>query len=547
MISFNNRSVREKMVFIVLSITITALFLGSSVMFFLVWNNSKSEAISRAHLDGALISDLVVTSLLFNDKISAKQILSKLRNFDRVEHVTIYDMNREIFSKYVAIKHKETIDSDIVFTKSTTTNIDGSFLHLNRAIFDSGEQIGYLHIEFSLTHLEEIRKKYILFFAAIVLMLVLFSYIFAHRMQRIISEPITKLITEMKEISLRRKYVLNVKKMYDDEIGELYDGFEDLLKQIQIRKDATERAQKELLQLNNELEDRVEVRTRKLNESNLALQDSIDTIKKTQSQLIQSEKMAALGGLVAGVAHEINTPVGLSVTGITHLQDISRALKRLYDNEQMTQEDFDNYLETTIQLCESIYLNLRRAAELVASFKKVASDQSIEEKSTFRLKEYLEQVLISLRNRIKQTSVKVEIDCDEKLEIYSDAGAIAQIFTNLIMNSLIHAYEKDKVGTIKLQATFENNNYLIVYSDDGKGIDKEILPKIFDPFFTTNRDSGGTGLGLNIIYNIVKSSLGGEIEVESELGKGTRFTITLPVSIDERVVAHSKKRDSDDV
>jgi len=538
MMNFSNSSVRGKIIFIVLVTTLSALILGSSVMFYLVWNNTKAEAIMRARLDGALFSELVVPFLLFNDKVGANETLSKFHNLDRVKYAHLVDNAGNEFATYHTGKKKELYSKHMALDQNEIIKYVEDILILSVPILYQKEYIGHLNIEFSMKHLEEMRLDYIKIFSLIVLLMVAFSYIAAQKMQNVISRPILKLLSYMNKISKTGDYKLRIKKEYDDEIGKLYDGFYGMLVQIQFRKEATQKAQNELFDLNEKLEERVESRTQNLYDLNIELKDSINTIKKTQSQLIQSEKMAALGGLVAGVAHEINTPIGLSVTGITHLQDTSVALKRLYQSNDMSQKDFEDYLDTNIQLCESIYLNLRRGAELVASFKKVATDQSIEEKRSFKIKEYLEQVLISLRNKLKQTEISVDIICDDELEIYSDAGAIAQIVTNLIMNSLIHAFHKGDKGKITLNVVNENNRSIIRYSDDGKGIEQDILPKVFDPFFTTNRESGGTGLGLNIIYNIVTSSLGGEISVESKVGIGTTFTIILPIFMDERIVCN---------
>jgi len=536
MINFSNRSVRDKIVFIALVTTLSALVLSSSVMFYLIWNNTKDEAFMRARLDGALFSELVVPFLLFNDKVGANETLSKFHNLDRVTYAHLVDASGNEFANYHTDKEKEFYNKKLALERNETIKHVNNVLILNRPIFYQNEYLGHLNIEFSMKHLEQMRFDYIKMFSLIVLLMIALSYFAAQKMQNVISRPILKLLSYMNKISKTADYKLRITKEYDDEIGKLYDGFDSMLVQIQARKDATQKAQNELFNLNEKLEERVQSRTQNLNDLNIELKDSIDTIKKTQSQLIQSEKMAALGGLVAGVAHEINTPIGLSVTGVTHLQDTSVALKKLYNSNEMSQDDFEDYLDTNIQLCESIYLNLRRGAELVSSFKKVASDQSIEEKRSFKVKEYLEQVLISLRNKLKQTKISVDIICKDDLEIFSDAGAIAQIITNLIINSLIHAFNKGDNGKITLSVTNENNNFIIIYDDNGKGIEQDVLPKVFDPFFTTNRESGGTGLGLNIIYNIVTSTLGGEISVKSKVGIGTTFTIILPTFIDERIM-----------
>jgi len=176
---------------------------------------------------------------------------------------------------------------------------------------------------------------------------------------------------------------------------------------------------------------------------------------------------------------------------------------------------------------------LENAAKLIASFKKIAVNQSHEFKSYFSAKAYLEEILLSLKSKLKKTKVKVTLICDEHLQIYSDPGAIAQIITNLIINSLMHGFDADAEGEITIAVSTTEEEIMIHYHDSGKGIAEEVLPKIFDPFFTTNRQAGGTGLGLNIIFNIICTQLGGHIEAKSKKGQGTDFFIALPAKPDE--------------
>lgn len=278
------------------------------------------------------------------------------------------------------------------------------------------------------------------------------------------------------------------------------------------------------------LEQQVTKRNEELEDSNHELEMSIQNLKKTQEQLVTSEKMASLGGLVAGVAHEVNTPVGIGLTGITHLIELSKKLKKKYNSEKMSQVDFEEYLKTVEELSVLINSNLERAAELVKSFKKVAVDQTSEVKRKFNLKEYIEEILSSIYNITKKTKVKIDIISKQQIKINSYPGAISQIITNLIMNSLIHGYHKDDIGLINIELIKDNNKIKIIYKDDGTGIAKENLTRIFDPFFTTNRENGGSGLGLNIIYNIVTNTLGGTISCSSELNEGVEFIITFESS-----------------
>jgi len=262
--------------------------------------------------------------------------------------------------------------------------------------------------------------------------------------------------------------------------------------------------------------------------SSKALQESLETLKKTQHQLIQSEKMASLGGLVAGVAHEINTPLGISVTASSFLERKTREIKSLFDENRLKRSDFKKYIEIGLESASSILSNLNRAAELVQSFKQVAVDQAVEEKRVFGLKHYIDEVFISLRPRYKRTDHQITVDCSEMLELNSYPGVIMQVLTNLVMNSLIHGFDGIEKGHISIEIVEQGKKVMIVYSDDGVGMNEEQLSKIFDPFYTTKRGQGGTGLGMHIVYNLVTQSLGGEIECDSSPGQGTVFSIRIP-------------------
>ena len=259
------------------------------------------------------------------------------------------------------------------------------------------------------------------------------------------------------------------------------------------------------------------------------LSQALENLKATQAQLVEAEKMAALGGLVAGVAHEINTPVGVDVTAASLLEEKTSAFRDLYQVGQMKRSDLEKYLDLASQSSTMILNNLHRAAELIQSFKQVAVDQSSEERRPFAVKAYLDEILLSLHPKLKRTQLALEIHADDHLTLDSYPGVFAQIVTNLVMNSLIHAYEPGEPGRLVFDLKKENGRLIFEYADDGRGIAKKHLGKIFDPFFTTKRGQGGSGLGLHIIYNLVTQKLGGTIHCESEVGVGTKFVIEVPV------------------
>ncbi|MCB1875376.1 MAG: PAS domain S-box protein [Chromatiales bacterium] len=282
-----------------------------------------------------------------------------------------------------------------------------------------------------------------------------------------------------------------------------------------------------------------------LAEKNGELTSSLEELRRTQAQLVESEKMASLGGLVAGVAHEINTPVGIGVTAASHLQQRVEDLREAFDENRLKKSTLKEFVDSSYEGAGIILTNLQRAADLVQSFKQVAVDQATDSRRRFNLRGYFDEVLLSLRPTLKKTPHKVEVDCPANLEVDSYPGACSQIITNLIMNSLKHAFEDGESGHLRIGAELRNRSLVLTYSDDGRGIPSENLKKIFEPFFTTKRGQGGSGLGMHLVYNIVTQRLGGKIRCESTVGEGTRFVMEFPQDCPAedsgvaRAVAHS--------
>ena len=265
-----------------------------------------------------------------------------------------------------------------------------------------------------------------------------------------------------------------------------------------------------------------------LEQRTIELSETLAQLKTTQDQLIESEKMAALGNLVAGVAHEINTPIGNSVTAASTLAEETTSFTTSVMAGQLKRSTLNNYLDLATEASEIILSNLQRAGELIQSFKQIAVDRTSLERRTFALKSYLSEILITLEPQLKKTPHQVTVTGDDTILINSYPGALAQIVTNLITNSITHAYPTNKPGYIELDIQ-RSQQIVIQYRDDGCGIEQQYLNKIFEPFFTTNREHGGSGLGMHIVYNLVTQKLKGTIKVTSQVNLGTIFTITIPL------------------
>jgi len=244
-------------------------------------------------------------------------------------------------------------------------------------------------------------------------------------------------------------------------------------------------------------------------------------------QLVESEKLAFLGSLVAGIAHEVNTPIGVSVTAASHTKNALDSIATGYDEGSLDETFFLSQLRDSIESVDIIALNLERAAEFIRTFKQLAADQAVEEQRRIKLAQYLGEIVLSLKPKLKRTSHVVDIDCPDDLEIVIVPSALYQIVSNLIVNSLMHAFDEGSEGHILISARRSLGGVELRYRDDGKGIRPEVIEQIFDPFFTTKRERGGTGLGLYIVKTIVLK-LGGDASCSSEYGKGAEFTIFLP-------------------
>lgn len=282
---------------------------------------------------------------------------------------------------------------------------------------------------------------------------------------------------------------------------------------------AAERAQ---YVLNVELEKRVKERT-------VELTEALDNLKCTQQELVQSEKLASLGSMVAGVAHELNTPVGNALMVATTITDQQHEFEQSLDHG-LSRSALNHFLSTIRDSSDILDRNLRRTADLINSFKQVAVDQTSEQRRVFDLRDLVHEVMVTISPSLRKTTHSLQADIPEGLVFDSFPGPLEQVLMNLTTNALRHAFDGREGGRIQISAERLDQGWVrLHFRDDGQGIPAANLPRVFDPFFTTKLGQGGSGLGLSIAYNIVTGMLGGRIEVRSELGKGTEFCMDVPL------------------
>lgn len=278
----------------------------------------------------------------------------------------------------------------------------------------------------------------------------------------------------------------------------------------------------QLTEYHQTLEQKVKARTQELSEA-------LESLRQAQDELIRSEKMSALGNLVAGVAHEINTPVGNAILASSVLANETETFSTDCQQKQLKRSQLQDYLKTAHDSSKLIVSNLQQADRLIRSFKQVAVDQSAHHWRCFNVVDYLNSILRNLEPQLKRSKHQAQISGDADIKLSSFPGAISQVITNFVMNSLMHAYLPGERGNIQIRVSQpQHDHILLTYSDDGQGISLEYRDRIFEPFFTTARERGGSGLGLHIAHNLVTQTLQGSIQLASEKGDGITFTLTLP-------------------
>jgi signal transduction histidine kinase len=397
-------------------------------------------------------------------------------------------------------------------------------------------------------------------------------FLFSLAFIKLLTEPLQELTDQMKQLDLHdpeasKFHIMNDEKnelniledAYNNLIDELVE-FKDklsssqrettlandkldeqnlLLEQEVARKTSTlsstllrmEVQQKEMLEQQNEL--KAENNRRRKTESTLMttnkeLKNSILELSKAQDRLLEAEKMASLGQLSAEVSHEINTPIGISITSTSYLADIITKLQQDITAQKLSKRTIDCFISNAQHSVKLLSNNLQRAAELITSFKQVAVDQTNDKVRLINISKYLDEIIQSIHPKLKKTNHCVKINCDPHIEVYTHPGAIAQIIINLIINSIIHGFHDVNRGTINIDVTIEKQRLIILYRDNGAGIGEEQFEKLFDPFYTTQADKGGTGLGTHIIKNLVVDTLNGSIDAYSGSEGGLSYRMTLP-------------------
>jgi signal transduction histidine kinase len=527
-------SIKSLIIWVVMAITSLSLILSSGVNLYSQISNYRQSLQENVLMFSKLIGQNALEPMMNDEGLVEEQNLKALVASEIIENVHIYKIidpnTTDFFASYnkegiAPVKAKFDQVQALIQPKMT-----GNVIEVIRPIRKSGKVLGYVYLRASADVLENLIAQSIMVTVSVLLICLLMCFFFTLKLQSAITAPINILVKFVQRISRQRDYSSRAELHGIKELYILGEAFNNMLQRTQEHMERQTEAESEQVKLNLSLEEKVQQRTMALKEANNELIQTLEKLHQFQRQMVQNEKMASLGDMVAGVAHEVNTPIGLGVTASTMMLDRLSDMRKAFEDKTLKASSLSKFIAEGEENLNIIYRNLNRAAELISSFKQVAVDQSSENNRVFSFAKLMDEILMSMRPKLKKVKHLINVSCADNLVVESKAGPINQIMINLIMNSIIHGFEDVDKGQIDITIeSIDDNKVSIEFKDNGKGIPEHLRKRIFDPFVTTKRGQGGSGLGMHLVYNLVTQALNGSISIVSEEGQGVEFRIIFPV------------------
>jgi signal transduction histidine kinase len=529
-------SIKSLIIWVVMAITSLSLIVVSSINLFSQINSYKNDLISDVTVLAELIGQSAIRAIDADQSEELESNIKVLAAASIIENVHLYKIlengERSFFASYnkkgIAPVRAILEQSEKLASVSITGNLAEIISPIYRS--EKNELVGYIYLRASAEALEEHISESILLTLAVLFICVAVCFFLTLKLQSAITTPIQNLVHLVQRITRQKDFSNRADLNGIKELDILIDAFNGMLERTQGHMQRQADAENEYRSLNVNLEEKVNQRTLALKDANSELIQTLEKLHQFQRQMVQNEKMASLGDMVAGVAHEVNTPIGLGVTASTMMLDRLVDLRKAFEDKTLKASALSKFIAESEENLNIIYRNLNRAAELISSFKQVAVDQTSENNRIFCFSKLMDEILMSMRPKLKRVQHEIKVHCADELYIESKAGPINQIMINLIMNSIIHGFEFIEKGVIDINIVMlDDKKIAITFKDNGKGIPEQLRKRIFDPFVTTKRGQGGSGLGMHLVYNLVTQALNGSISVQSENNKGVEFKIIFPV------------------
>lgn len=522
----------------VLLVSSTGAFVAIACIIFIVV--TYQHAVSRTSKDTtdftAITAALATQHLVFNTREQLELDLAKLGQADYVQHLHVYRVEGSSgVTSYFASFNAHLLAPIPSRVERVQTirgvSIGARYIEAVEPIYLEDRLLGYVYLRAGRDSIDQTLYQAIWAALAVLSGTLILAYFFALRLRSYITQPVDQMVVSMNKVASEKDYSLRLARTNLSELNSLNQAFDIMLGRIQQHIERQQSAEKQASALNAELERQVHERTNALKSANRELIQTLETLHQYQQELVEAQKMSSLGDMVAGVAHEINTPVGLVITSTSILQDALTGMRDKFENKTLTSNDFQRFISSCEENLTLIARNIQRAADLVSRFQQLAMDQFAEDSRDFDLSPFCQDVVAALRNRFSQLQqFSLQLNCPDKLVIHSRPGPLNQVFIQLVQNSLQHGFEDREHGHIQINLELAANGDTLVidYRDDGVGMSAELLRKVFEPFTTTKRGSGAAGLGLHFIYNLVRQVLKGSIEIDSAPNRGTHIKIELP-------------------
>ena len=541
-------SIKNIMIWLVIVVSGSAMLLSTLVTNYLQHAEVKEQLLQNVRSLADMVASnvrpiMAVTPTDLDEEMTrSDQLATMLQGLDSFPDV----LNAHIYS---ALINGQTPQMLALYTKSTSTaaeskindmaryftarlDEDNQVIEIIRPINIEEQTLGYVYVRMSPESFFSYVSGTRMVQVATIVLIIIAAFLVALKYGQMLANPIQDTNLMLQKVARSRDYSLRFSASNVREYDHMLDSINILLSRVEEYISKQQQAERELQTLNSRLEEEVNQRTVALKSANGELIQTLEKLHQFQRQIVENEKMASLGDMVAGVAHEVNTPIGLGITASTMMLDRLAVIDQQFRDKTLKASAMERFINESRENLNIIYRNLDRAAQLISSFKQVAVDQTSEEAREVNVKQLIEETLMSMRPRLKKVTHTINIDCPETLNVMCKAGPLNQILINLIMNSLIHAFETVENGKIDVIARLtEEQKLKIIYKDNGSGIPASIKKRIFDPFVTTKRGQGGSGLGMHLVFNLVTQALNGNIKLESEEGNGVEFTLTFPVTV----------------
>jgi signal transduction histidine kinase len=529
-------SIKSLIMWVVMVITSLSLMIASGVNLYSQINVYNKELVADVNMLAELIGQSAIKAIENDQATEIQTHLNALAAADFVENVHIYKISENNETSFFASYNKigiAPVKAKIEQSEElSAVTLIGNIAEIIRPIYrdDSNDLIGYVYLRASAEALEERISESILLTLGVLFVCIAICFFFTFKLQSAITAPIQTLVRLVLRITRQKDFSNRAEPNGIRELDILIEAFNGMLERTQDHMLRQADAENEYRTLNVSLEEKVNQRTLALKDANAELIQTLEKLHQFQRQMVQNEKMASLGDMVAGVAHEVNTPIGLGVTASTMMLDRLVDLRKAFEDKTLKASALSKFIAESEENLNIIYRNLNRAAELISSFKQVAVDQTSENNRIFSFSKLMDEILMSMRPKLKRVQHEIKIHCTDDLYIESKAGPINQIMINLIMNSIIHGFEFIEKGIIDIDIVMlDDKKICLTFKDNGKGIPEQLRKRIFDPFVTTKRGQGGSGLGMHLVYNLVTQALNGSISVQSENNRGVEFKIIFPV------------------